>query len=97
MSRTVRALAVLALMVLFLAGPVAAATPSYASGASLWSAAWQWLVELVLPGEDGGEEPPPPGANDGDAGGGLDPNGVKVFGVTQEPRAQAGPLCDNSL
>jgi hypothetical protein len=75
MSRTVRALAALTLMVLFLAGPVAAATTSYSSGASLWSSAWQWLVELVLPGGPiDGEEPPPPGPN-GDAGGGLDPNG----------------------
>lgn len=90
MSRTVRALAALTLMVLFLAGPVAAATPSYGSGASLWSSAWQWLVELILPGPAGGEEPPPPGPDD-DAGGGLDPNGVKVFGATWEPRAEAGP------
>ena len=90
MSRTVRALAALTLMVLFLAGPVAAATPSHSSGASVWSSAWQWLVELILPGPIGGEEPPPPGPN-GDAGGGLDPNGVKIFGVTSEPRAEAGP------
>ena len=91
MSRIVRALAVLTLMVLFLAGPVAAATPSYGTGASLWSSAWEWLVELVLPGSpNGGEEPPPPGPND-DAGGAIDPNGVKVFGVTVAPRAEAGP------
>lgn len=89
MSRTVRAFAALALMVL-LAGPVAAATP-YSFGASLWSSAWQWLVELVLPdGPTGAEEPPPSGPNE-DAGGGLDPNGVKVFSVTGEPKAEAGP------
>jgi hypothetical protein len=90
MSRTVRAVAALILMVLFLAGPLAAATPSYGAGPSLWSSAWQWLVELVLPGPTGGEEPPPPGPND-DAGLGIDPNGVQVFGVTCEPRAEAGP------
>jgi hypothetical protein len=91
MSRTVRALAALTLMALFVAGPVAAVTPSYGSGASLWSSAWQWLVELILPGgPNDAKEPPPPGPDD-DAGGGLDPNGVKVFGVTGEPRAEAGP------
>jgi hypothetical protein len=90
MSRTVRALAALTLMVLVLAGPAAAATPSYGSGASLWSSAWDWLVELILPGPTGAKEPPSPGPN-GDAGGGLDPNGVKTFGVAAEPRAEAGP------
>ena len=90
MSRTVRALAALTLMVLFLAGPVAAATPSGVSGASLWSSAWQWLVELILPGPIGAGEPPPPGPN-GDAGLGIDPNGMKVFGFTGAPRTETGP------
>ena len=77
MSRPVRAVAALTLLVLLLvAGPVAAATPAHVSGASLWDSVWQWLVELVLPDDpNSGEEPPEPGTNDGDAGGGLDPNG----------------------
>lgn len=89
MSRTVRALAALILMAFLVAGPAAAATPSQLSGASLW----QWLVDLLLPDDpDDGEQRPEPGANDGgDAGIGIDPNGVKVFGVIGEPRAEAGP------
>lgn len=73
MSRTVRALAALILLVFLVAGPAAAATPAQFSGDSLW----QWLVDLLLPDDpEGGEERPEPGANDGgDAGGGLDPNG----------------------
>jgi hypothetical protein len=87
MSRTVRVLAVSCLLVLLLAGPVAATTSSPAPGGSFW----QWLVELILPGiPDGGQEPPPQGPN-GDAGGGLDPNGASVPGVVGEPRAKSGP------
>lgn len=73
MSRTVRALAALILMVLLVAGPAAAATPSYVSGDSLW----QWLVDLLLPDDpDDGEERPESGQNGGgDAGGTIDPNG----------------------
>lgn len=92
MSRTVRAFGSLALMILFLAGPAAAATPSPGSGVSLWDSAWQWLVELVLPdGPVPDPEAPEPGTNGGDAGGAIDPNGVTVFGVSLEPRAEAGP------
>jgi hypothetical protein len=91
MSRTLRALAALTLMVLFLAGPVAAATPSYGSGASLWSSAWQWLVELVLPGgPNGGEQRPDPVPN-GDAGGGIDPDGSTTWGPTLKPRGEVRP------
>jgi len=76
MSRTVRAFAGLVLTVLFLASPVAAAPPSQQSGAqSLWDSAWQWLMELVLPdGPAGGPKPSDPRPN-GDAGGGIDPDG----------------------
>lgn len=76
MSRTVRAFAALVLTVLFLTSPVAAASLSYTSGAqSFWDSAWQWLVELVLPDAPvGGPTPPDPGPN-GDAGGGIDPDG----------------------
>lgn len=81
MSRTVRALAALALAVLFLAGPVAAATPVSGEGSSWWGSAWQWLVEMLLP--EG--ERPDPVPND-DAGGGIDPDGLKVSGVCLEPR-----------
>lgn len=88
MSRTLRALAALILLVFLVAGPAAAATPAQFSGDSLW----QWLVDLLLPDDPEGEERPEPGANDGgDAGIGIDPNGVKVFGVVREPRAEAGP------
>ena len=87
MSRTARAFAALALTVLFLVSPVAAASPSHDSGAqSLWDSAWQWLMELVLPE---GPKPSDPVPND-DAGGGIDPNGVKVFGVTPEAREGMG-------
>ena len=95
MSRTVRALGALTLLVLFLvAGPVAAATPAHVSGASLWDSAWQWLVELVLPGDPDGEVAPPedPGSNGGgDAGGTIDPNGLTVFGVIRESRPEGRP------
>ena len=95
MSRSVRALAVLTLTVLFLvAGSAAAVTPSQVSGASLWASTWQWLVELVLPDDpDGGEKPPEdPGTNGGgDAGGGIDPDGSKTEGLTLEPRGEVRP------
>ncbi|MFP5284650.1 MAG: hypothetical protein ACLGI9_02830, partial [Thermoanaerobaculia bacterium] len=80
--------AALILLVFLVASP-AAATSSYVSGDSLW----QWLVDMLLPDDpEGGEERPVPGQNgDGDAGIGIDPNGVKVFGVIGEPRADAGP------
>lgn len=90
MSRTVRAFVVLALMIVFLAGPATAAAPSPGSGASLWDSAWQWLVELVLDGPVPDPQSPDPGPN-GDAGGGIDPNGVRVFGLTAQPRAEANP------
>ena len=86
MSRTVRALAVV-LAVLFLASPVVAATPSAGSGASWWGSAWDWIVELLLPEE----EAPTQGLGGGDAGGTIDPDGMKVLGVTSKPKANSGP------
>ena len=80
MSRTLRTLAAVALTVLFLTSPALAAPPALPNGAaSLWSSAWQWLVELFLPGDAGGTiDPngghPQPEPND-DAGVGIDPNG----------------------
>lgn len=85
MSRPVRAVAALTLLALFLvAGPLAAATPARATGASVWDSVWRWIVEMVLPGyPDGGDERPRPGTNGGgDAGGAIDPDGVAVSGVT---------------
>lgn len=88
MSRTVRALAALILLVFLVAGPAAAATPSQFSGDSLW----QWLVDLLLPDDPDGEERPEPGANDGgDAGGTIDPNGLTLSGVVQESRSEVRP------
>lgn len=73
MSRSVRAFAVLVLTVLFLASPVAAAPLSHQS--SLWDSVWKWLVELVLPeGPDDDPRSTDPVPN-GDAGGGIDPDG----------------------
>ena len=89
MSRTARAFAALVLTVLFLASPVAAASSSESGSQSFWDSAWRWLVELVLPD---GPKPPEPGTNGGgDAGGGIDPNGVKVFGVTPKARVESAP------
>ena len=81
MSRTLRALAVLVLVVVFLASPVTAASRSRPTDIpSLWDSVWAWVMELVLPddgasqqGSDGGELPPP--ETDDDAGGTIDPNG----------------------
>jgi len=90
MSRTVRAFAVLALMVVFLAGPAAAA-PSSGVGASLWASTWQWLVDLVLPnGPLPDPQSPDPGPN-GDAGGGIDPDGLTASGVILQPRGELRP------
>jgi hypothetical protein len=76
MSRTARAFAALALTVLFLAGPVAAASPSHESGAlSLWDSAWQWLMELVLPDGPAGDPKSTGPVPNSDAGGGIDPDG----------------------
>ena len=76
MSRTVRALAALVLTVLFLTSPVAAASQSDKSGAqSLWDSAWQWLVELVLPDSPTNDPKPSDPRPNGDAGGGIDPDG----------------------
>ena len=76
MSRTVRAFAALVLTVLFLASPVAAASPSHESGAqSLWDSAWQWLMELVLPNSPAGDPKSPGPVPTGDAGGTIDPDG----------------------
>jgi hypothetical protein len=81
MSRTVRSLAVLALAAWFLAGTVPAAAAPLAGPEgeeSIWSAAWDWLVDLVTPGPDGGV--PRPGSNS-DAGGTIDPDGLTVTGM----------------
>ena len=71
MSRTVRSLAVLALVVWFLAGTIpASAAPLFGPSAepSVWSAAWEWLVGLFAPA--GATIDP-----DGQAGVTIDPNG----------------------
>lgn len=73
MSRTVRSLAVLALVVWFLAGTIpASAAPLFGPSAepSVWSAAWDWLVSLFAESDAGGTIDP-----DGEAGGAIDPNG----------------------
>ena len=83
MSRSVRAFAAVVLAVVFLASPVVAATPSSGSGSS-WGSVWDWIVELLLPEE----ELPSQGQGNGDAGGGIDPDGSKVLGVPSEPRRE---------
>lgn len=83
MSRASRTVAALALAALFLTSlPAAAAAPPAQNGvASLWNAAWQWLADLILPG---GPDRPEPGPNtnggdpNGDTGGGIDPDGVRM-------------------
>lgn len=91
MSRTVRSLAVLALLVWFLAGTIpASAAPLFGPSPepSVWSAAWEWLVGLFAPaggtidpnGEAGAIDPNgkperPGGATTNDAGVAIDPNG----------------------
>jgi hypothetical protein len=83
MSRTVRALAALALTVLLVAGAIpAAAAPltSQAGAESVWISAWEWLVGLFQPDEAGGGIDPngghrPSAGPNGDAGGTIDPNG----------------------
>ena len=93
MSRPVRAVAALTLLVLLLvAGPVAAATPAHVSGVSLWDSVWQWLVEMVLPGEPLPDpERPEPGTNGGDAGGAIDPDGSTASSVTRQPNGEVRP------
>lgn len=84
MSRTVRSLAVLALVVWFLAGTIpASAAPLFVSSAepSVWSAAWDWLVGLFAGSDAGvtidpdGKPERPNGATSNDAGVAIDPNG----------------------
>jgi hypothetical protein len=76
MSRTVRVFAALALTVLFLASPVAAASPSHESGVqSLWDSAWRWLAELVLPQGPAGDPKSTGPVPTSDAGGTIDPDG----------------------
>ena len=77
MSRTLRTLSALVLTVLFLTSPVAAAaSPGQAGAESLWTSAWEWLVDL-LSGKPSGDDLPPSAGTSGDAGGGIDPDGVK--------------------
>ncbi len=84
MSRTLRTLSALVLTVLFLTSPVAAAAlPGQTGVESLWSSAWEWLVSTILPGPIGGEPLPGAGTN-GDAGVGIDPDGVTVTGANPE-------------
>lgn len=87
MSRTVRALAALTLAVLFLTSPALASTSAPGSGTTVWGSVWEWVLDLLLPG---GEEPPNQGSG-GDAGGGIDPNGVQVLGAPSRERTEHGP------
>lgn len=82
MSRTVRSVAVLALVVWFLAGTIpASAAPLFVSSAepSVWSAAWDWLVGLFAKAGVGidpnGRTERPSGMTSNDAGVTIDPNG----------------------
>lgn len=86
MSRTVRALAALTLAVVFLTSPVLAGTSSSGSGTTWWGSVWEWVVDVLLPGE----EPPTQGPG-GDAGGGIDPDGSTVSGVTLKPSKEVRP------
>ena len=86
MSRTVRALAALTLAVVFLTSPVLAGTSSSGSGTTWWGSVWEWVVDVLLPGE----EPPTQGPG-GDAGGGIDPNGVRVLGTPSRERIEHAP------
>jgi len=84
MSRTLRTLSALVLTVLFLTSPVAAAAlPGQAGAESFWSSAWEWLVNLLPNGPSGGGLRPSTGTN-GDAGVGIDPDGVAVTGANSE-------------
>lgn len=77
MSRTLRTLSALVLTVLFLTSPVAAvALPGQAGAESLWTSAWEWLVDL-LSGKPSGDGLPPSAGTNSDAGGTIDPDGVK--------------------
>lgn len=77
MSRTLRTLSALVLTVLFLASPVAAvALPDQAGTESVWTSAWEWLVDL-LSGDTSGDGLPPTAGTNADAGGTIDPDGVK--------------------
>ncbi|HYN20723.1 MAG TPA: hypothetical protein VE078_07175 [Thermoanaerobaculia bacterium] len=83
MSRASRTVAAIALAALFFASTpaAAAALPMNQSGAvALWNAAWQWLEDLILPGGQPDGQQPGSSAN-GDAGGTIDPDGVRVNGV----------------
>ncbi len=83
MSRTVRSVAVLALVVWFLAGTVpASAAPLFVPSveSSVWSAAWDWLVGLFANAgagidPNGKAERPGGRVTSNDAGGTIDPNG----------------------
>ena len=84
MSRTVRSLAVLALVVWFLAGtvPVTAAPLDRGPVESLWTAAWEWLAGLFA-GSDAGCTIDPDGKPNcagstahRDAGAAIDPDGL---------------------
>lgn len=91
MSRTLRTLAALVLTVLFLTSPVAAAAPSGQAGAeSLWTSAWEWLLN-ILPGGPSGGDPLQGAKPDGDAGGGIDPDGVAVSGADSERGREVRP------
>jgi hypothetical protein len=88
MSRTLRALAALALTVLLVAGAVPAAAaplPSPAGAESVWTSAWDWLVGLFAPDEAGvgidpnGRVQRPSAGPNGDAGGTIDPDGLTVI------------------
>lgn len=89
MSRTLRTLSALVLTVLFLTSPVAAAaSPGRAGAESVWSSAWEWLLNLLPGGPFGGGLHNPETNNE--AGGGIDPDGVVVAGAkaerSREPR-----------
>ena len=83
MSRTLRTLAALALTVLFLTSPVAAAARPGQTGAALWTSAWEWLLN-ILPGDPSGGGPLQGAGPDGDAGVTIDPDGVAVSGADSE-------------
>ena len=84
MSRTLRTLAALVLTVLFLTSPVAAAAPSGQAGAeSLWTSAWEWLLN-ILPGGPSGGGPLQGAKPDGDAGVTIDPDGMTVSGADSD-------------
>lgn len=84
MSRTLRTLSALVLTVLFLTSPVAAAaSPGRAGAESVWSSAWEWLLDLLPDSPFGGGLLQNPETNS-EAGGGIDPDGVVVAGAKAE-------------